>query len=464
VGNEASIDDDGSAGYSRATFCRDWTIIGLFLSQKLLRMRRSHPALMARRLLKNPPTVNPMKHARCWSFLLIFLCLCILPTGSQAQTDTGAASAVTSVPGLEKQIEFWKKIFTEYSLSQLVFFDPLDMGRIYEVLEVGEDNRPQSYIDAERARIAATAGVDVERVQAQRGVKERMLAGLKRSGRYMQHIEQIFRDNDLPTELGYLPLVESSFDINARSFAGAIGMWQFMRATGKEHRLRIDRNIDERRDPLESSRAAASLLKQNYQILGSWPLALTAYNYGAGGMARAIAELQSDNLVELIQNYQHPYWGFAPKNFYAEFVAAVEIAKNMDRYFPGIEPDRPLAVHEMEVKQNSSLIAIAKSTGISHKELLTWNPALTPQIRSVPAGYRLKIPLDSKAEPLVQVATKPEPSPQKQQFVRHRVKRGETILNIARRYGASVDSILRSNGMRKNHLLQAGMTLLIPKF
>ena len=102
---------------------------------------------------------------------------------------------------------------------------------------------------------------------------------------------------------------------------------------------------------------------------------------------------------------------------------------------------------------------------MSHTDLLTWNPALSAQIRSVPAGYRVKIPLDSKAEPLLQVAavSKPAPAPEPE-FVRHRVKRGETILNIARHYGASVDSILRTNGMRRNHLLQSGMTLLIPKF
>src|ERR1051325_2564938 len=212
---------------------------------------------MAHRLLKSSPTVNPMKHARCIVAAALFLALCFSPILGGVQAETTPVSAVAPVPGLEKQVEFWKKIFTEYSLAQLVFFDPADMSRIYEVLEVGEDNRSQTYIDGERARIAATLGIDVERVQAQRGIKERMLAGLKRSGRYMRHIEQIFRENNLPTDLGYLPLVESSFDINARSFAGAIGMWQFMPMTGKEYRLRINRAIDERRDPLESTRAAA---------------------------------------------------------------------------------------------------------------------------------------------------------------------------------------------------------------
>src|SRR5207237_8644220 len=114
-------------------------------------------------------------------------------------------------------------------------------------------------------------------------------------------------------------------------------MWQFMPATGKEFRLRIDRIIDERKDPLESTRAAAALLDQNYQALGNWPLALTAYNYGAGGLARAVAEIQSDNLVELIKNYNHPYWGFAAKKVYAHFLQVVDVATNMAHNFPGLK-------------------------------------------------------------------------------------------------------------------------------
>jgi membrane-bound lytic murein transglycosylase D len=402
-----------------------------------------------------------MKRTSHWFLSLFFFCLALAPTKTWTQTDPSNQEVFPLLPGLEKQVEFWKKVFTEYSLSQLIFFDALDMGKIYEVLDVGEGSRSQTYIDGERARIAAANGVDAGRIQVQRGIKERMIAGLKLSGRYMQHIEQIFREKNLPLELGYLPLVESSFNINARSYAGAMGMWQFMRITGKEFRLRIDRVIDERKDPLESSRAAAALLNQNYQVLGSWPLALTAYNYGAGGLARAVAEIQSDDLVELIQSYNHPYWGFAPKNFYAEFLAAVDVAKNIDLYFPGLELDSPLAVREIELKSSVSMGALAKTTGLSHNELLGWNPALTAQTRLVPAGYRVKVPLDSKAEPVFEIAQSHEQA--QPEVVRHRVKQGETLMQIARRYGASVDRILQLNGMRKAHLLQVGMTLLIPK-
>jgi membrane-bound lytic murein transglycosylase D len=245
-------------------------------------------------------------------------------------------------------------------------------------------------------------------------------------------------------------------------------MWQFMRVTGKEYGLRIDRSIDERRDPFESTRAAAALLNQNYQTLGSWPLALTAYNYGAGGIARAVADRQSDDLVELIRDYNHPYWGFAPKNFYAEFLAAVDVAKNINQYFPGTELDAPLIVQEIELKKGVSLALLAKNTRLTHSELLGWNPALSAQTRSIPVGYRVKVPLDSRTDPIIQVAQTwvQEPPARVQEppdVLRHRVKRGETLMQIARRYGASVAKIMQINGMRKSHPLQVGSTLLIPK-
>ncbi|HSF57401.1 MAG TPA: transglycosylase SLT domain-containing protein [Candidatus Binatia bacterium] len=407
-----------------------------------------------------------MNRAARWLLTLLVFCLAFAPGKTQSEDKPGTEVQFPLLPGLEHRVEFWKKVFTEYSLSQLVFFDPLEMSKIYEVLDVGEETRTPEYITGERERIAALHGVDLERVRAQRGIKERTAAGIKRSGRYIAQMQQIFRDRGLPSELAYLPIVESSFDNSARSHAGALGMWQFMRATGRQF-MRVDRTVDERRDPIESTRAAAAFLKQSYETLGNWPLAITAYNYGPGGMARAVAAIESDNLVDLIRDYYHPYWGFPPKNFYAEFLAAVEIGKNVDQYFPGLQLDPPLAVREVELKTSVSLAALAKNTGLSQDQLLAWNPALTAQIRSVPTGYRVKLPVDSTAQPVIEVAhsreaVRSQPR-EKPQVVRHQVKRGETLFQIARRYGASVDRILKINGMGKSHRLQAGTTLLIPK-
>jgi membrane-bound lytic murein transglycosylase D len=394
------------------------------------------------------------------------LCLLtFLPAHAWAQTNASTDNPFPLVPGLEKAVEFWKRVFTEFSTSQLVFFDPLDMSKIYEVLEVGEEQRSRDYIDDQRARIAAAHGVEIDRVRAQRGIRERTAAGLKRSGRYIEQMQRIFSQRGLPVELTYLPVVESSFDLNARSYLGAMGIWQFMSRTGKEFHLRIDRFIDERKDPLESTRAAAALLAQNYQVLGNWPLAITAYNYGQAGIARAVAEVGSDNLVELIQKYEHRYWGFPPKNFYAEFLAAVDVARNIKQYFPGLELDPPAPIKEVELQAGASLAAVLKSTGLTRAQLYEWNPALAPSTGFIPAGYRVKVPAAKSVEPiLVEAPNRIEARSRPQEaVVRHRVKPGETIIHIAKRYGASAERILKVNGIRKPSLIKAGTTLLIPK-
>src|SRR5512142_1240714 len=145
------------------------------------------------------------RSARRFLCLLLFV-LTLSPVHLKAQTDGPDTNPFPLLPGLENAVDFWKRIFTEYSLSQLVFFDSSDMSKIYEVMDVGEANRSQAYIDGERARIAAANGVPLERVKAQRGIRERTMEGLKRSGRYIAQMQQIFRDRSLPVELTYLPL------------------------------------------------------------------------------------------------------------------------------------------------------------------------------------------------------------------------------------------------------------------
>ena len=406
-----------------------------------------------------------MKQARLW-LLSLLLSLVSLGADAGAQSNQPNQSPFPVPAGLESSVEFWKKVFSEYGLAQLIYFDPLDPSRIYEVVDVGEDSRTNEYINGERSRIAAANEVDIERVKAQRGVKERTAAGIKRSGRYIAQIQQIFRDRQLPVELSFLPIVESSYDIYARSSVGALGVWQFMPATGREY-MRVTRDIDERRDPLESSRAAAAYLKQAYEYLGSWPLAITSYNYGQAGMARAVAEVGSSNLVDLIQRYNHQNWGFPPKHFYAEFIAAVEIGTNLERYFPGLELDRAAPMREHELTINMSIASLLNSTGLSRDELFGWNPAITPTTRIVPAGYRVKLPSDRTMEPLVtvvqvqQVTRQPQPKAQAQ-VVHHQVKRGETLFLIAQRYGASVKRILQANGLSHARLVRVGTTLRIP--
>ncbi|HSK30716.1 MAG TPA: LysM peptidoglycan-binding domain-containing protein, partial [Candidatus Limnocylindria bacterium] len=222
--------------------------------------------------------------------------------------------------------------------------------------------------------------------------------------------------------------------------------------------------IDERRDPLESSRAAAAYLGQAYERLGNWPLAITSYNFGQAGMARAVAEVGSDNLVDLINKYEHRFWGFPPKQFYAEFLAAVDIGTNYARYFPGLELDPAVEINEVEVTNRSPLAAVIRLSGLTRDEFLGWNPALSPSTSFVPAGYRVKLPADRQAEPLVLVSQRSNSAPAaRPRIVHHRVRQGETISQIAQRYGASVQRIKDANNLRHAHLLRAGTTIRIPQ-
>jgi len=329
----------------------------------------------------------------CRLVLLALITVALL--GMRARPAVAQGSPFEVPAGLEPAVAFWKQIFTRYSFGEVVLFDPLDMSRIYAVVRAPDNEQGRAVIERERARVVADYDLidDDSRIRSQRGAKEHFVAGLKIAGRYLAQMQKIFREEGLPAELAYLPLVESSFNVRARSSAGALGMWQFMPETGKKF-LRLDATVDERRDPLASTRAAARLLKENYRLFGNWPLAITAYNHGTEGIFRAVKTVESDNLVELIRGYQSPTFGFASKNFYAEFLAVIDIARQRDTYFPYLRPHRPLLLREVEVKRQAPLHLLLKPAAISESDFFEWNPALEPKIKFLPVGYRVKLPPD----------------------------------------------------------------------
>ncbi len=319
----------------------------------------------------------------------------VLWVGALLAPVSGLASDATfPLPaGLESYVEFWKKVFSRYGAHDVVFFDPADPAKIYRVSRAADSAEGRSAVDKERARMIAEYDLSVEdgRIRIQRGAKENFLAGLSVSGRYIERMKEIFREERMPADLAYLPLVESSFNWRARSSAGAVGMWQFMADTGKKF-LRINDVVDERRDPWVSTRAAARLLKQNYQLFGNWPLAITAYNHGTEGIFRGIEVTGSKNLADLIRDYQSPTFGFASKNFYAEFLAAVYLARHSEKHFPFLRIKRPLALREVEVKRAAPLHAVLKPATIDHSDFYEWNPAFHADTKLIPAGYSIKLP------------------------------------------------------------------------
>jgi len=376
------------------------------------------------------------------------------------------------LPGLEDSVEFWRLAFTRYGASEVIFHDPTQPMKIYQVVRVEEGKDARRVIKEEREKILKEHGFkeDEKRVRAQSGVKERFAAGIKQSRKYLDQMQRIFREEGLPVELAYLPLIESSFDIRARSTAGALGMWQFMRSTGKRF-LHIGSGVDERRDPLESTRAAARLLKEHYEVFGNWPLAITAYNHGRAGMLRAVSEVDSKDLVEIIRRYQSPTFGFASKSFYAEFLAALDVAKKWEQHFPGLEIHPPFPLEELQLARSVSIAVLLRPTDVTHSEFLEWNPALDQGVRDLPKGYRVKVPpekLESFVTAYQRIAEPPRQKSRvvpdkKGSWVGHRVAPGESLSEIAERYRTSVSKIQQANDIADSETIIAGQVLKIPK-
>src|SRR5262245_10306080 len=165
--------------------------------------------------------------------------------------------------------------------------------------------------------LAASSLEDLrDNVHTQLGIKERFREGVIRSGRYLEAFRQVFDKEGIPTEVALLPLVESSFENRALSSAGAAGIWQFTRGTGRLY-LAVGKKVDERLDPDKATRAAARLLRDNFNALGTWPLAITAYNHGRAGMLRAQSEVGSSEITKVIDQYKGPLFGYASMNFYS---------------------------------------------------------------------------------------------------------------------------------------------------
>ncbi len=399
--------------------------------------------------------------ARCFVVLasllfLLFSGLTYTPAALARGPVTTATDPFVIPAGLKPAVEFWKAIFLDYDSDQLVFFDPKNMSKIHQVVEIKQGARTRQVVRSVRARLTRR-GIPSHRIKVQRGISERFAAGVRRSGRYMAHMRKIFSARGLPVELAYLPLVESSFRNDARSFRGAVGMWQFMPSTGRLY-MRVTRLVDERRDPLDATRAAARLLQDNYRELGTWPLAVTAYNHGRAGMRRAVRRLGTRDIVTIIRRYRGRTFKFASKNFYAEFLAAVHVMRDLERHLPHVRFDQLVRHEEISLTKRVAVSSLLRHSRVSRAELLTWNPALSRHAAWMPAGYRLKAPeLQSQWLRKALAGIGPMPS-----FPYHVVSRGDTLSELAKVYGTSARAIQSMNGLRSVHRLRVGQRLEIP--
>src|SRR6185503_11107541 len=285
------------------------------------------------------------------------------------------------------------------------------------------------------------------------------------SGAWREHIAATFKKMGLPTELASLPHVESSFNTYAYSKVGAAGMWQFMRGTGRRF-LRIDAAVDERLDPYRSTEAAASFLEQNYIVLGSWPLAVTAYNHGPGGMKRAQEQLGTSDIVTVVRKYNSRSFGFASRNFYVAFLAALEIDQDPDKFFGSIRRNAADTSVILEVPAFLPASRIANVLELDRDELKRLNPSLLPSVwrgaRHVPRGFELRVPNTIDLSSVVSQLSGGERYDAQVAESQHRVRSGESLSAIASRYGVSVNTIAELNNLDRPYRIRAGQVLALP--
>jgi len=296
-----------------------------------------------------------------------------------------------------------------------------------------------------------------------RGFFER---ALDRSRRYVARMAQILTEEGLPAELAYLPLIESGYNTDAVSPAGAAGPWQFIPATGRRYGLRIDRYVDERRDPDKSTRAAAQYLRDLYNMFGDWHLSLAAYNTGEYRVSRTMDREGTDSYWDLMENrdLHRETCDYVPR-----FLAALAIAQAPEAHgFDTVEPE-PINYDQVEVDRSVSLRTIAALTGRSETEIKDLNPELLRGVTPPDSGgYPVHVPSGTKDQfqvayaRMLREARDAQALPVLADADDYRVRKGDTVASVARRLGVSPQALLHANRLKSPKQLRVGMALRVP--
>ncbi len=439
---------------------------------------------------------------------LVSLVIALYSNGLQA-----APEDFPRPPALQPQVSFWTKIFSEYSVHQAVIHDDLLVDKIHRVLDFRSLNSSNvSQATYWRKRKAAERRAKAEivdmlrkiqrvggdrsklnkqerhlrdryaaytsrtkysnaaaRVRSQGGLKERFSEAIIISGRYLPYMENVFRKEGLPIELTRLPFVESSFNLNAYSSVAAAGIWQFMPSSGRIYKLRQNDVVDDRRDPWFATHAAAKHLKDDYARLKDWGLAVTAYNHGRAGVARAVRSVKGNGIEHVVKQYKGRRFGFASRNFYTSFLAAVDVVNDYERHFGKLNREPLLRFDEVRIKDYVDFGTLASLAGLNVAQFTELNPGFHPAVRKgklrVPPNYVIRVPLgraDSFNEKYAALGPGNRFRGQKSYYVHHKVRRGESLGLIARKYDSNVATIMRTNSLRSAHRIRVGQVLKIP--
>lgn len=389
----------------------------------------------------SPPAAIPIAHAQG------FYARVAGSAREHGQRHRNVRSTFAIPRSISAPVRFWQDIYSKYDRNQVVLHDTDHLDIIYDTISLADISRlgdpfaafPPEIREARTQRVreamdrvreallrlaedpkrpgqsaleqrivklfaphGATpdqfrAAATAERLRSQTGLKDRFRAGIIASGRYLSQIESIFAEEQIPWEISRLVFVESMFDLRAYSKAGASGIWQFMPGTARMMGMQSNRFIDERNDPIAASRGAARLLKKNFQQLGTWPLAINAYNSGPGNLMRAVRELGTTSIERIINSYRGASYGFASRNFYCEFLAALHTYEQRDELFGKLTIDPPLQYDTVVTTSAVAIPDLARHAAVAMETLWQLNPGLTPAVYDgsvpLPAGVALKVPL-----------------------------------------------------------------------
>lgn len=362
-------------------------------------------------------------------------------------------------PSLRPAVDFWQLIYGEYDSDQMAVHDDIYLDRIYAVIDFDDLNdlelSDEEIADLRRERelekldeidevLAHLDDIEGtvesltplegkiwqmwsfmaddperfakarERVRTQTGLSDAFTDAIARSGVYLTYMEDIFIDYGLPHELTRLVFVESMFVNSALSKTGAAGLWQFMPGTAKRYKMKINQWIDERLDPFIASHGAAQLLQANYEALGTWPLAINAYNSGAGRLKRAVRQLGTDDIGVITRHYKGRGYGFASRNFYPSFIAALEVAENYRQLFGDVPIADPITYEVVQLPDRARFQDVAEILELDLGSLQDLNPAFNQLAFEsdvfLPTGAAIRVPLGEGARVMIGIYNTTRPS------------------------------------------------------
>jgi len=363
------------------------------------------------------------------------------------------AQMIEEADELEALQQPFSEVFTP--VEELVIVPPIDIAVDTSDIEeaVDENGLPKSDFPLV---LNPTVEKFVALMNSQGEYHERIGAGLSRAGPYLPMIREVLGASGLPLDLAYLPLIESAFSLTAYSRARAHGMWQFISSTGRHYGLEVGSLVDERRDPVRSTEAAAAYLSDLYGEFNDWYLALAAYNSGAGNVRRAIRRSGSRDFWTLRR-----YLPRETRNYVPAFIASVIIAKNPVSFGFVAPVEQEWDFDTIEIPDALDLEFLATKSGIPLEDLRELNPAIRRDLTPAKSVTILRLPLGTadSAQAVLDSNARSDWAPR----MIHTVRSGESLYTIARKYGSNVSAIQQANGLHRS-LIHPGQNLIVPRF